>query len=372
MKKLPILALVFLLLIGCERGPQAPFEPDDEVVIHGVYQNETGAVLADRWIGFWINSPESFFTNFLGLDPEENDKTDTEGIYSETFMGEDLMDLQGATFKVIVMNYDTGWPDTTPKAACDFFPLDVDIEVPTMKLWRGNPIVAVGATDVTFSWDQLSSTHGSEPDQYEFQVKATQDGPYYTLWQQGVGSQTTLNLPQYVLPEAYVKKWRVVASIAAPSESDFGYTYITDPDTTTIPDNPYQLLSLGKNCFAEAYSDTFTKATDGKWGPWPTYCVVLTATNVSWVYVDLGADTVQTNALVMYGMTIAGTPALPGFDVYVSSDTLNWGAAVGSTNEEKGYFYIDGFTEIGRYVKLEAKDDNIGITGFREIGIFGP
>jgi len=173
-------------------------------------------------------------------------------------------------------------------------------------------------------------------------------------------------------PEAYVKKWRVVASIAAPSESDFGYTYITDPDTTTIPDNPYQLLSLGKNCFAEAYSDTFTKATDGKWGPWPTYCVVLTATNVSWVYVDLGADTVQTNALVMYGMTIAGTPALPGFDVYVSSDTLHWGAAVGSTNEEKGYFYIDGFTEIGRYVKLEAKDDNIGITGFREIGIFGP
>lgn len=363
--------VVLAISIACERGPQAPFDPGDEVVIHGTYQDESGAALVEQWVGFWINSPESFFTNFLGLDPEENDTTDSAGVYSETFMGDDLMDNQGATFKVIVMNYDPGWPDTTPKARCDFFPLALDIEVPTLKLWRGDPTVALGDTDAVFSWAKLSDTHGSEPDSYEFQVRATQDGVGYTLWQEDVGTDTSFTIPAYALPEVYVKKWRVIARIPAPSESDFGYAYLTDPDTTEIPDDPYQLLSLGKNCYAEAYSESFPKATDGKWGPWPTYCAVFAATNVSWVYVDLGDTTQTVNAVVMYGMTIAGSPADPGYEVYVANDTTSWGNAVASNTQEKGYFYIEGFSQQGRYVKLQAIDDGIGITGFREICIFG-
>ena len=373
MKKILILIFISLAIsFGCKRGPQAPFDPDDEVVIHGVFQKEDGSALEDRWVGFWINSPESFFTNYLGLDPEESDKTDGTGAYNEDFMGEDLMDAGGATFQIIVMNYDTDWPDTTPRAACLFFPLSVDIEVPTLKLWRGNPTVSVGDTDAVFCWSKLSNTHSSEPDKYTFQVKATQDGPGYNLWKQDVGSDTSVTLPGYVLPEVYVKKWRVVAEIPAPSESDFGFTYLSDPDTTSIPDSIYQLLSLGKNCYAEGYPDAFDKATDGKWGPWPTYAVVLTATNVSWVYVDLGDTTHTVNAVVMYGITITtGTITLPGFEVYASNDTTDWGTAVTSNTQEKGYFYIEGFSRQCRYVKLQAKSSGIGITGFREIGIFG-
>ena len=372
MKKFLTFALVSLAIsFGCERGPQSPFNPEDEVVIHGSFQNESGSPRADQWVGFWINSPESFFTNFFGLDPEESDKTDSSGAYSEDFMGEDLMDAQGATFQVIVMNYDPDWPDTIPKVRCDFFPLSVDIEVPTLKLWSGNPTVTLGDTNAVFSWEKLSITHSSEPDKYTFQVKATQDGPGYSLWQQNMGSNTSLTIPAYVLPSAYTKKWRVVAEIAAPSESDFGFAYLTTPDTTIIPDVPYQLLSLGKNCYAEAYAQNFPNATDGKWGPWPTYTVVFPATNVSWVYVDLSDTTHIVNAVVMYGMTIAGNPTTSGYEVYVSNDTTSWGNAVVSNTQKDGYFYIEGFSKQGRYVKLQARDNNIGITGFREIGIFG-
>lgn len=371
-KYFAIMTIVFLTFITCNRGPQAPFDPDDEIVIHGAYYNEAGDPLTEQWVGFWINSPESFFTNFLGLDPEENDRTDSSGVYSETFMGEDLMDAQGATFQIIVMNYDPNWPDTMPKVASLFYPLDTDIEVPDMTLWRGNPGVTWVEPNITFSWAKISATHTSEPDRYTLQVKATQDGPGYTMWQEDMNLDTTLTLPGYVLPEVYVSKWRVLAEFDAPSDSDFGHVYATDPDTTSIPDTPYQLLSLGRNCYAEAYPNSFDKGTDGKWGPWPTYCVTFAATNVSWIYVDLGDTTHTVNAVVLYDLTIAGTPSTPGFDVFVSNDTLSWGSVVGSTSQQNGYFYVDGFSAQGQYVKLQAKDANIGITGFREVTIFGP
>lgn len=362
----------FLLVLSCGKtGPQGPYDPSDEVVIHGMYEDDAGAPLTDRWVGYWINSPESFWTNFLGLDPEASDMTDAEGVYEETFLGEDLMTSGGATYEVIVMNYDPSWPDTTPRVACLFFPLDTDITVPTMKLWRGDPMLAMNGNTAEFYWARLSTTHGSEPDRYKFEVKATQDGPSYTLWQEEVDSDTFFSLPGYVIPQAYGNKWRVRAEIDRPSDSEEGFVYISDPRPADVPDTPYQLLSLGKNCYAEAYPDPFNKATDGKWGPWPTYCAVITATNVSWIYVDLSDTTHTVNALVMYDMSISGTSSTPGFEVYCSNDTTGWGTPVASNAVRDGYFYIDGFSEQCRYVKLQAQDADIGITGFREVCIFG-
>jgi len=364
-----VTSILVLIFSACDRGPQAPFDPDDQVVIHGRYYDENGDPYSTRWIGFWINSPESFFTNYFGLDPEESTQTNENGEYSEDFMGEDLMDAAGATFKIGVMNYDTNFPDTIPHAMAYFYPLDVDIEVPSMTLWDGNPSVSFSGDDVTFSW-QAHLVPDADLTNYTFKVRATQDGPAFNLWVEDVGINTTFTLPAYVLPGAYFEKWRVVAHYEAPSDNDFGYFYLTDPDTTPIPDDPYTLLSLGANCFAEAFSDTFSNATDGKWGPWPSYCVIFSATNVSWIYIDLGAsDTV--NAVVMYGMSIAGTPANEGFEVYVANDTINWGAPVAENSEQNSYFYLDGFVAEGRYVKLEAKDGGIGITGFREFCVFG-
>jgi hypothetical protein len=367
---------VIVLFAACNRGPQAPFDENDEVVIHGVYLDDSGSPYDEQWVGFWINSPESFFTNFMGLDPEENDRTDSTGIYSETFMGGDLMDAQGATYQVAAMNYDPDWPDTAPAVACFFYPLAIDILLDTLMLWRGNPIVSFQSDSfvdhAVFSWAKISSTHGAEPDTYYFQVKATQDGPNYTMWQQTMGSDTSFTLPTYVLPSVYARKWRVIASYLPESESDFGYGYFTDPDTTQITaDTLHRLLSLGKNCRAEAYSQSFTTATDGKWGPWPTYTVSFAATNISWVYVDLSDTTHSVNALAIYDMTIAGSPATAGYEVYVSNDTLNWGTEVATNSQRAGYFYVDGFSKQGRYVKLEARDGTIGITGFREVCVFG-
>ncbi len=366
-----ICAIAMCFVLACNRGPQAPFDENDEVIIHGVYVNESGSVLPEQWVGFWINSPESFFSNFGGLDPEENDRTDSVGVYSETFMGGDLMDNQGATYQVAVMNYDPNWPDTTPAVACVFYPLAIDITLDTMKWWRGDPAVVFDNDNAVFSWSRMTTTHGAEPDTYYFQVKASQDGPFYTMWQQTMAAETTLTLPAYALPEAYAKKWRAIGTFPAPSQSDYGFAYLSDPDTTHIVDTLYQLLSLGKNCHAEAYAQSFTGATDGKWGPWPTYCVAFAANNVSWIYVDL-SDTANTvNAVVLYDLGVYGNPSTPGFDLFVSNDTLNWGTAVVSNAQSKGYFYLQGFSRQGRYVKLQARDSAIGISGFREVCVFG-
>jgi len=372
MRKLFFFITVALLVYtACNTGPQAPFDKDDEIVIHGVYQDPSGNPYAQRWVGFWINSPASFFTNFLGLDPESQDRTDSTGTYTETFMGADLMNAAGATYQIIVMHYDPDWPDTTATVAALFYPLATNIAVPTMKLWRGNPATVLQSNNAAFHWTKISHTHGAEPNQYTFQVKASQDGPSYTLWQQAMGLDTTLILPAYIFPNNYAKKWRVLADFPAPDESSVGYVYLTDPDTTQITGQQYQLLSLGRNCYAEAYSQTFPNATDGKWGPWPTYCAVFTATNVSWVYVDLG-DTLHTvNAVALYDLGITAVPPDSGFEVYVSDDTLSWGAPVGENSQKNGYFYIEGFSAMGRFIKVEAKSDNIGITGFREICVFG-
>ncbi len=373
MKKLLLLVIsVLVIFTTCNRGPQAPFDEDDQIVIRGRYYQEDGNPYVQRWVGFWINSPESFFTNFLGLDPESNNRTDTSGQYQQTFMGADLMDNQGATYQVIVMNYDPNWPDTAPAVAALFYPLDTIITVPEMKLWRGHPTVNFNADQATFAWQRITRTHtGAEPAKYVFQVKATQDGPSYTMWQQELPAETTITLPAYVLPEPYVARWRVLADYPAPDQASYGYVYITDPDTTPIMGNPYQLLSLGRACHAEAYSQIFPTATDGKWGPWPTYCVAFAATNVSWIFVDLGDTTRTVNAVVLYDLTITGTVSVPGFEVYVSNDTLNWGTPVAENNVPKGYFYLSGFSATGRFVKVAAKDDVIGITGFREICVFG-
>jgi hypothetical protein len=86
---------------------------------------------------------------------------------------------------------------------------------------------------------------------------------------------------------------------------------------------------------------------------------------------DLSDTTHTINAIAVYGMTIAGNPSTPGYDVYVANDTTSWGSSVASNAQKNGYFYIEGFSKQGRYVKLQAKDNGIGITGFREIGIFG-
>lgn len=360
-----------LALTACNTGPQAPFDEDDEIVIHGAYQDPSENPYAQRWVGFWINSPESFFTNFLGLDPESNDRTDSSGVYTQTFMGADLMDAGGATFQVIVMHYDPNWPDTTATVAALFFPLDTNITVPTMKLWRGAPATVLQSNNATFAWTKISHSHGSDPDQYTFQVKASQDGPSYTLWQQAMGLDTTLTLPAYIFPNNYAKKWRVLADFPAPDQSSTGYVYITDPDTTQITGQAYQLLSLGRNCYAESYTQTFPTATDGKWGPWPTYCVAFAANNVSWVFVDLGDTTHTVNAVALYDLNLSATPTVSGFEVYISDDTLNWGAPTAENIQQRGYFYIDGFTQPGRYVMLKAKDDVVGITGFREICVFG-
>ncbi len=370
--KAPLLFLVIfaLALAGCERGPQAPYEPDEQVVIQGTFVDGIGDPLESQWVGFWINSPESFFTNHFGLDPEENTQCDENGHFEEDFMGENLMDALGATFKVGVMNYDPSWPDTIPHVLASFFPLDTEIEVPELALWDGNPSSAVVGPEVTFSWDPILHELMS-PDRYTFRVKATQDGPGYNMWVEDVGDQTSITLPTYALPENFVRKWHVVAHYEAASDQDFGFDFITRPDDPIVPDAPLQLLSLGSNCHAEAFAQPFTKGTDGKWGPWPTFCVVLVAANVSWVYVDLG-ETNTVEAWVAYGLTITGNPETPGFSLFVSDDTGDWGESVAENDQRNGYFVLDGFSAQGRYVKLQARDENVGITGFREVCVFGP
>ncbi len=371
MKYILIGCVTLFLLIGC--GPKAGFGPDDIVVIQGEMLKADSTAHARQEIGLWVFSLGSFFTNFFTLTPETKVFTDTDGKYK--FEAKGSIFLVGGTgentWYIAVGNTE----DTpNPRAACGFYPTDIEEEVPLLKLWDGSPSVDLAVDPAVFSWSKLSKTHGSEPDRYVFTADA--DGSVYMLWQQDAVKDTFVKLPPYIFQGA-CKGWRIEARCPSATYGQTGdtshsYQYWSKTDQTAISDTSPVLLSRNKNVRVPNSSTVYSKASDGNWTI--LSISVFAAPQPTSFWVDLTDTTKTVNAFAAYDIkTISsGTVSPHGFDVFVSNDTTSWGTALASTDKDEGYFYLEGFSKVGRYVKLEVKDPaHLKITQVREIGVFG-
>ncbi|MEO0225971.1 MAG: hypothetical protein ABIL05_03350 [candidate division WOR-3 bacterium] len=359
--------LVIIFFVSC--GPKAGYGPEDIVVLKGEILKADSTALARKEIGLWVFSLGSFLTNFFTLSPETKVFTDEDGKYKFEVKGETFLVGENTWYIAIGNTEDS----PNPRAACGFYPTEIEEDVPRLKLWDGNPGVTVGLDTAVFVWTKLSRTHGSEPDRYYFTAEASGSG--FALWQQDAVKDTFLRLPPYIFQNA-CQGWRIEARCPSSTYGQTGdtshsYQYWSKTNQTAIQDTSPKLLSRNKNLRGEGSSTVHTLATDGNWSilsittfnPKATYC-----------WIDLTDSTRTITAFAAYDLKTeaTGTVSPHGFDIFVSNDTTNWGTALKSTDKDEGYFYIDGFSKVGRYLKLAVKDPaHLKITQIREVGVFG-
>ncbi len=367
MRYAAVTIVAVMLLVGC--GPKAGYGPEDIVVLKGEILKADSAVLARKEMGIWVFSIGSFLTNFFALTPETKVFTDAEGKYEFEVKGETF--LAGENTWYIGIGNTEDLPN--PRAACGFYPTETEEDVPLLKLWDGAPAVVVGADTAVFVWAKLSKTHGKEPDRYYFTADAVASG--YGLWQQDAVKDTFLKLPPYIFQSA-CQGWRVEARCPSATYGQAGDTshsfqYWSKTNSAAVMDSLPVLLSWHRNLRGEGSSVVYSLATDGNWS---VLSISTLNPQAGYVWIDL-ADTAKTvTAFAGYDIktVAAGTVSPHGFDVYVSPDTTNWGTALKSTDKDEGYFYMDGFSKIGRYVKLAVRDPaHLKITQIREVGVFG-
>ncbi|MEJ5308022.1 MAG: hypothetical protein WHT27_06980 [candidate division WOR-3 bacterium] len=361
--------LLFLLLSSCNLGPQAEYGPDDTVKISGKCFDIDSTSYNDMEIGLWISSPESFLTDFFGLTPSTYTVTDSTGYYEFLRKGRDFTSTNGSTYKVSVMNYNTNLP-FEPHTRIDFYPIHVDNQVPDLKLWNGECNFTINDDVVRFTYEGIEKIGVLDVDSYRFEVKAKIDGIGYNLWQKKVHKTDSIYLPVYIFGGTQYLGWRMVCEKKAPSDADFGFIYMSETDTTSIPLNGYTNISLGKNCFREATPETIKTLTDGGFGPYPSYSLSISSTDVSWIVLDLGQVYDSIFSVVVYGINHTGETGK--YYLILDEDTSNgWDEKIDSVSMDQHYFYFENINKRARYIRLElSKMSNMSISNCREISVF--
>ncbi len=362
---LPITVFVgLLLIIGC--GPKAQFGPNDIVTIHGSFQNENGTPYAQKMIGIWKLDVEGVsVTNYWYPDPDSKDASDSTGAYEFEYKGSDLTWPGGNSKYVIVANTDSM---TGPVVALGFFPVTIDEPMPTVKLWHGSPDVVVAGDSAVFTWQGLDDAQAIFPDRYVFTAASL---AWFDLWRNdSITSQTkTLSIPTFVF-QNLATGWRIEAPIEAALDTAVDFDYFSTVNSKSLPSVTPVLLSKGTHCFAQGSGTTdFTKMTNQVWHEDEYF----NNTHPTYLLIDLGV-TKTVKALAVYGLA-SSFPAQAqhgGFEVYVADDTTNFGSAVATTNQEKGYFYFQFSPVQGRWVKFaRVATSNLNLTSLKEIGVFG-
>lgn len=351
-------------MIGC--GPKTEFGPDDTVTIHGRFLDENGNPYADKEIGIWILSLEGFsITNYWYPDPDSKDITDEDGEYEFQYKGRDLQWSSGNSKYVIIANTDMDGP----VVCLGFYPIEIDEELPAVKLWDGSPKVSVADDSLaTFSWDRIEETHDLPPDRYRFKAKADEE-PWFELWHEDSLSTTTLTLPTFIFQNV-ATEWRVDAIYEAATDTGIDIIYSTRINTDPLP-TQLALKSKGKPAYAQGFGNLqFSKLTNQYFHEDEAF----KNQNPEWVIIDL-EDTVDVSAIAIHGMVprVPSTAVHGGFKVYLTNDTTNWGEPIGSTDKESGWFFLPDLTGSGRYLKFAKSDrSDIKIHSLKEVAVFGP
>lgn len=357
------------ILVFTSCGPKAGYGPNDIVTLQGTILKADSTALARKEIGIWVFSLGSFLTNFFALTPETKVFTDNDGKYKFEVKGEAFLAGENTWYIGIGNTEDS----PNPRAACGFYPTDIEEDVPLLKLWDGNPNVSVGLDTAVFVWTKLSKTHSSEPDRYYFTADASGSG--FCLWQQDAVKDTFMKLPPYIFQGACLG-WRIEArcpslTYGQAGDTSHSFQYWSKINQNAIQDTSPKLLSRSKNLRAKGSSTPYGNATDGNWSILSIAVFADPKPNFFWIDLDTN-KTVTAFAAYDIKTAVNGTVSPHGFDIFVSNDTTNWGTPLKSTDKDEGYFYLEGFSNIGRYLKVAVKDSaHLKITQVREVGIFG-
>lgn len=359
MKRLFLLIPIFILVLtAC--GLQPNFSADDLVEIKGRFLNADGSPVARQEVGMWILTLEGLsLANYWYVDPDDYEVTDSSGNFSFLRKGEHFMTGNSANY-VIIANIDS---IMGPVAVVGFYPYELVNEVPTMTLWDGDPVSSLTQDSVRFDWE--GKLTGDTPDYYNLSVQKV----YFDLWQDSL-NVLNYSAPRYVF-QNFANSWRVEAVyLPDDKQTDFAYRYYTSAEPVTISSNDRLALSINKPVYAEGLGDTaLTKLTNQVWHEWEW----LWSVHPEYLIVDLESEKTVTSAAI-YGLASAypASPVKGGIEIYVSSDTLDWGTKLDVSAKDKGYISLDGFSKAGRYVKLSIEDgSNLQINAIKEITIFG-
>ncbi len=361
MKKIILfLSIIILLIVSCGLAPN--YTEDDWVIIKGKILNPDGTVYANKEIGMWIVSLEGLsLSNYWYLDPDDWEKTDENGNFEFERKGSTFI-TGNSTDYVVIANLDS---IEGPVVSVGFYPYELVNEIPEIKLWDGNPTSSASGGNVSFDWDEINVEDLGDPDNYILSVRKV----YYDLWRSEFeGNINTYSIASYVF-QNFASGWRVTAKFPAEDRlTDIAYDYHSSVKAGSYPSTDPVLLSAGKPCYIEGKGDTsFTKITNQVWHEWEW----LFSDEVEYFIIDLEQEE-TVNAVAVYGLSGSNVESGTGFNVFVASDTLNWGSEAASTNETEGYFVIDNIDAVGRYVKLALKDDSdLNINLIKEISVFG-
>ncbi|MBD3286855.1 hypothetical protein GF359_09505 [candidate division WOR-3 bacterium] len=360
-------ALSLFLMAGC--GPEAGYGPDDIVTITGKFLDVDGEPLGNTEIGIWKLDPEGIsLNNYWYPDPDDKELTEEDGTFRIRHKGEEYLWPNGTAKYIIITNIDSL---DGPVTAVGFFVINQETEVPDIKLWDANAVHEIANDTVTFTWDGVEDVSGSAPDHYGFSSRLV----YWALWQVKE-VQSGFSLPTYLFQNKCTG-WRVGAEFARANDSSYDWSYMSattaeEGNLNLIPNSSHEVLSQGLGAYIPDHDTAFMKLTDQVFKVEEDF----NAAHPEWVLLDLG-DVKTINAVAVYGLFTnyaqPGNKQFEQFEVYVSSDTTDWGTADATTTQQDGYIRFEFDSVDGQYVKFQANEgSNIQIVWMREYAVFGP
>ena len=359
MKRLILIIFILVILISsCGLAPN--YTADDLVHIRGTLLNPDGTPYAEKEMGMWIVSLQGLsLSNYWYLDPDDWEVTDENGEFEFIRKGEAFI-TGNSTNYVVIANLDS---INGPVVSVGFYPYEIDNEIPEITLWEGGTTAQQDNETVTFSWDSDDIGDMGAPEYYTLAVRKF----YYDLWR--VQTETASHDIEAYVFQGFDAGWRVEAVYPpADKQTDIAYNFYSSVNTGTYNSSVPVLLSAAKSCYIEGKGDSvFTKITNQIFHEWEW----LFNDMVRYFIIDLEAEK-TVNALAVYGMDGSNDDNASGFEVYITSDTQDWGTAAAETDEFEGYYLIDGMNKTGRYVKLQLKENSdYNINLVKEIGVFG-
>ncbi|MBN2381098.1 discoidin domain-containing protein [candidate division WOR-3 bacterium] len=355
------------VLSGC--GPEAGYGPNDIVTITGKFVDVDGEPLGNTTIGIWKLDPEGIsLNNYWYPDPDDEDFTEEDGTFRIRRKGEEYLWPNGTAKYIIITNTDSL---DGPVTAVGFFVINQNTEVPDIKLWDANAGHSIVNDTVTFTWDGVESVAGSTPDHYGFSSRLW----YWALWQEKE-VQSGFCLPTYVFQDT-CSGWRIGAAFTRENDSSYDWSYMSATvaehgNGNIIPNASHWVYSKGLGAYIPGHDTAFKRLTDQVFKTEETF----QNAHPEWVMLDLG-EAQFINAVAVYGLfTNYAQPNAKSFDefeVYVTTDTTNWGIPVATSTQEDGYIRFEFNLTEARYVKFKANDgSNIQILWMREFAAFGP